>query len=54
MKTLPLKQQCFGSGLDLNSIGLADPDPGRLKLCQKGNNEEISFLKSLNILSRGL
>ncbi len=34
MKTLSVKQG-FGSELDPNSIGLADPDPGRLELATK-------------------
>jgi hypothetical protein len=48
--------QCFGSGsgLDPNSIGSAVPDPGRPNGPQKGTNEGISCLKSLNVLCRGL
>ncbi len=30
--------QCFGSGLDPDSIGSADPEPGRLKVAQNRKN----------------
>jgi hypothetical protein len=49
--------QCFrsGSGLDTDSIGSTDPDSGRPKLSpQKRNSQEISCLKSLNVLCRDL
>jgi|688.fasta_scaffold217636_2 hypothetical protein len=50
-------EHCFGtgSGLDSESIGSADPDPGRSKLFpQKEKNAEISCFVSLNVLCRGL
>jgi hypothetical protein len=46
---------CFGFEKEPDSIMTADPDPGRPKLSpKKGEKEEGPYLKSLNVLCRGL